>query len=178
MIELLDNWPAGEPVPAISLMQPWASAVADYGKDVENRSRWNYKHRGPVLIHASSSRPYSEAFERFIEIAKEDGWSDEALTDITPQSYPAALFPHGCIVAVANLAEVFTKENPPPDDHPASGSPWLFEDAGAWLYITDVVSVQEVPFKGFVGIFKVPYDIASALQPWPEVDGPDLQTSR
>src|SRR5438309_9292877 len=36
---------------AISIRQPWASAIL-LGKDVENRSRC-YRHRGPLLIHAS-----------------------------------------------------------------------------------------------------------------------------
>ena len=166
MIPLLENWPVGEPVSAISLMQPWACAVVDYGKEVENRSRWNYKHRGPVVIHASASRPYAEAFETFLEIAKDEGYTDEDLAGITPESYPVDVFPHGCIVGVANLVEVFTKENPIPDEHPAKDSPWLFDDAGAWLYLTDAMSVQDVPFKGFVGLFKVPYDIAVALKPY------------
>jgi hypothetical protein len=36
---------------AITVRQPWASAIM-LGKDVENRSRY-FKHRGPLLIHAS-----------------------------------------------------------------------------------------------------------------------------
>ena len=77
------------------------------------------------------------------------------------------LFPHGCIVGVANLVEVFTANNPPPADHPMNESPWRFPTAGAWLYLTDAISVQDVTFKGFVGLFKVPYEVASALKPWP-----------
>ena len=149
-------------------MQPWASAVVDYGKDVENRSKWPFKHRGPIIIHASKSRPYGEDFKRFKEIAKEDGWSDEDLSDITEDSYPLDLFPHGCIVGVGDLAEVYTAKNPPPADHPMHESPWRFSTAGAWLHLTDVVSVQDVPYKGFVGLFKVPYEIAAALKPWPD----------
>ncbi len=149
-------------------MQPWASAVADYGKDVENRSRWHFKHRGPVLIHASATKPTLESFEAFLAIAKKDSWADEDLPDISDGTYPTDLFPHGCIVGIANLVDVFTPKNPPPVDHQVNQSPWKFADANAWLYLTDVVSVQEVKFKGFVGLFKVPYEIASALEPWPE----------
>ena len=38
---------------ALSLRQPWAWAVVEAGKDVENR-RWNTKFRGDFLIHAAS----------------------------------------------------------------------------------------------------------------------------
>ena len=37
---------------AISLWQPWASAIADGKKKIETRS-WYTKYRGPLLIHAT-----------------------------------------------------------------------------------------------------------------------------
>jgi hypothetical protein len=168
MIDLLKNWPVGEPVPAISLMQPWASAVADYGKDVENRKRRPFKHRGPIVIHASRTRPYAEDFQLFLKLAKENGSSEEDLVGIInpDSSYSPETFPHGCIVAVANLVDVFSRTNPPPEDHPMNESPWKFADAGSWLYLTDVTSVKDVDSKGFVGLFKVPYEIASKLEPF------------
>src|SRR5688500_1682609 len=36
----------------LSVAQPWASAIAFAGKDVENRS-WRTHYRGPIAIHAS-----------------------------------------------------------------------------------------------------------------------------
>ncbi len=39
---------------ALSLKQPWALLVVNDYKDIENRS-WRTNHRGPLLIHASSS---------------------------------------------------------------------------------------------------------------------------
>lgn len=36
---------------AISIQQPWAWAILNAGKDVENRS-WSHNYRGPILIHA------------------------------------------------------------------------------------------------------------------------------
>jgi hypothetical protein len=41
---------------ALSLKQPWAWLIVNGYKDIENRS-WRTNHRGPLLIHASSSRP-------------------------------------------------------------------------------------------------------------------------
>ena len=40
---------------ALSIRQPWAWLVVNGYKDIENRS-WRTKHRGPLLIHASSNR--------------------------------------------------------------------------------------------------------------------------
>lgn len=40
---------------ALSLRQPWTWLVVNGFKDIENRS-WRTDHRGPLLIHASSSK--------------------------------------------------------------------------------------------------------------------------
>jgi activating signal cointegrator 1 len=42
-------------VKAISLWQPWASAIANGVKTVETRS-WRTEHLGPVAIHAAQKR--------------------------------------------------------------------------------------------------------------------------
>jgi hypothetical protein len=164
MIELLKNWPVGEPVPAISLRQPWATAVLFYDKDVENRSRWPFKHRGPLVIHASKSIPRRDDLELFVKCAREEGVEDELLDMFSTGSYPSS-FPFGYIVGVADLADVFGPEDELADDHPVFASPWASEEAKYWLYLKDVMPVKPVPFKGFVGMFKVPYDVAACLAP-------------
>lgn len=73
------DWPIGEPVPAISLRQPWATAVLFFGKDVENRSLWRFKHRGPIIIHASKSVPYQNEIEACVRCAREDGVDEKSL---------------------------------------------------------------------------------------------------
>ena len=48
---------------ALSIRQPWAYCILDYGKDIENRT-WSTSIRGRVLIHASkgmSRKEYEEA---------------------------------------------------------------------------------------------------------------------
>ena len=39
---------------ALSIHQPWAWAILNVGKNVENR-RWRTRYRGPLLIHAGKS---------------------------------------------------------------------------------------------------------------------------
>lgn len=37
---------------ALSIRQPWAWAIVNAGKRVENRT-WETRYRGPILIHAA-----------------------------------------------------------------------------------------------------------------------------
>lgn len=39
----------------LSILQPWASLIAQGHKKIETRS-WNTKYRGPILIHASAGK--------------------------------------------------------------------------------------------------------------------------
>jgi ASCH domain len=43
-----------ESMRTLSLRQPWAWLVVNGYKDIENRS-WRTNHRGPLVIHASST---------------------------------------------------------------------------------------------------------------------------
>jgi hypothetical protein len=44
---------------ALTVIQPWASAIAFAGKDVENRT-WRTHYRGPLAIHAGLDKRYVE----------------------------------------------------------------------------------------------------------------------
>lgn len=48
---------------ALSIKQPWAYLIVHKGKDIENR-KWNTKHRGKFLIHASKQVD-KEAMKRY-----------------------------------------------------------------------------------------------------------------
>ena len=40
----------------LTIKQPFASAILELGKDVENRT-WSTPYRGKLIIHSSKSRP-------------------------------------------------------------------------------------------------------------------------
>lgn len=40
---------------ALTIKQPWASAIIYGSKDVENRS-WKTNHRGPLVVHAGAGK--------------------------------------------------------------------------------------------------------------------------
>jgi activating signal cointegrator 1 len=122
---------------AISLWQPWASAIAVGMKHFETRS-WGTSYRGPLAIHAAK-RPMTEGERELLE------------------EYPFPLgmseVPLGAIVATCTLAEVIhCNENTRMDEcEDAWGdfSPGRF----AWALI-DVVPVRPaVPARGAQGLW-------------------------
>ncbi len=71
--------PTADPrTPAISVRQPWAGAIALLDKNVENRSSWKYKYRGPIIVPASSYAFSQEEGFEMLELAAQ-GDSDPAL---------------------------------------------------------------------------------------------------
>lgn len=119
-----------------------------------------------MLIHASSAKFYAEDVEAMLKIAREDGVPEDVLENFTPTGYREALYAQGAIVAVARLADVFGKDDDIHEDHAAGGSPWASDEAGCWLYLIDVEPCSPHPYKGQVGLFKVPYEVASSLTPF------------
>ena len=47
-------------VPAVTVWQPWATAIFTMGKDVENRG-WSTPYRGPLVIHAGRTFDHNAA---------------------------------------------------------------------------------------------------------------------
>lgn len=79
---------------ALSLIQPWASAIILGSKKIETRS-WNTNHRGRIAIHASKGMP---------KWAKEFASTERALGRL-----PSRL-PLGAIIGIADLVDVIPVE--------------------------------------------------------------------
>lgn len=82
---------------AISLWQPWASAIALGHKRIETRG-WSTRYRGPLAIHAAKKWT---AEEREMSEMFETSYGLEGLSDP----------PRGCIVAIAELTSVRPTEH-------------------------------------------------------------------
>jgi hypothetical protein len=95
---------------ALTLHQPWASAIAEGIKAVETRS-WATSYRGPLAIHAGKRMPASWTT---IGSYRVKGFGRTGLALIGPglpefRSVPrleGCLMPLGAIVATANLVDV------------------------------------------------------------------------
>lgn len=126
---------------AISLWQPWASAIALGLKRIETRS-WSTSYRGPLAIHAakrwqSDQREFAAA---------------EAALDRLPNRLPL-----GAIVATAELVDVKRSEELETE---VSAVERLYGDysPGRFGWVLDNIKPldEPVPFKGSQGFFFVP----------------------
>lgn len=118
------------PLFALSIRQPWAWAIINAGKDIENR-QWHTNFRGPVCIHAAKGCTHSE-------------WEDAAdFIARTAQMSPPSLkeMERGGIIGTANIIECVA----------SSHSPWFFGRYG--FRLANVQPVPFIPCKGALGFF-------------------------
>lgn len=135
---------------ALSLTQPWASAMALGVKRIETRS-WSTALRGPLAIHASKGMPV---------------WAkDFALVDAYPYlHHEPEWFPRGAIVATAILADVVPVERLRAGlsereaffgDYSDGRFGWIFEDVRA--------VGTPIPCNGALGIWTLKPETRAAL---------------
>lgn len=132
---------------AISLWQPWATAIAVGVKRIETR-HWSTNYTGPLIIHAAKRWTRAErhfaSYEQFIG----------RLPDVIPL---------GAIVATCTLMGCRRTEDV---EHQVNAIERIYGDftAGrfAW-FLTDIIALNEpIPFKGEQGFFNVPDEILKA----------------
>lgn len=138
---------------ALSLWQPWASAMALGVKRIETR-HWSTSYRGPMAIHAAKRLTAEE--REFLADMREDGFYPE-LTEALPL---------GAIVAVGRLVAIL-----PTDDLRDRISPleraWgnyasrelvkgQWKRRYGWQFEDIVPLSVPVPFKGAQGLFDIP----------------------
>lgn len=128
---------------AISLWQPWASAVALGIKRVETR-HWSTKYTGPLVIHAA--KRWTRAEREFAEI-------EHTLGRLPPR------LPLGALVATCTLMGCRLTQDVA---HQLGSIERMYGnyEAGrfAW-FLTDIKPFSEpIPWKGAQGFFNVPDD--------------------
>lgn len=122
---------------ALSIRQPWAWAIVNAGKDIENRS-WATTFRGQVCIHASKGMT-KEEFDNFVDLARALHRSGQWTGDFIPEREALS---RGGIVGVAEIADCVTQ----------SESPWFFGTYG--FVLRNVQPVPFIPVKGLLGFFR------------------------
>lgn len=95
-----------DPLRILTVQQPWGTAIARMGKDVENRGRTLGPYRGPVGVHAGLAAPgrlgQRTVYDPVGEVEKDRGG---LLLRSKRLEWPYRL-PLGAILAVANLIGV------------------------------------------------------------------------
>jgi hypothetical protein len=162
------------PWKAISLWQPWASAIACGAKRIETRS-WETRYRGPLFIHAAKRCNQGELIHyhscwrwcgALAPLGVRHG-SDQNLWD---------LLPFGAIVAVCNLVDCKpTDEFTPAEiDRPQFSIEypdrpfyaWTEHGLGnfalgrfGWVLENAKAFHEPIPLRGSRGLFNVPYHV-------------------
>ena len=128
---------------AISIRPPWAWAIFNAGKDIENRT-WRTKMRGTIAVHASQtmSRPsYEVALEEIMKIAR----------GATVPPYDAMV--RGAIVGLVDLVgcEEHTK------------SKWHIRDHYGFLLADPRALRTPIPCNGRLSFWDVPEALARLI---------------
>ena len=126
------------PIYALSIRQPWAWAIINAGKDIENRD-WGTMRRGPICIHASNGLTKRE-FDGFIDMVRAmhliGAWPKDVWV---PQMKDLM---RGGIVGTAEIVDCVMSSN----------SPWFFGKFG--FVLRNVQPVEFIPCKGALGFFQ------------------------
>lgn len=129
-------------LPCLSIRQPYAWLIVNGIKPVENRT-WPTRFRGRILIHASANYPKGEYAEDRTTYSERFGIQ-----------YPEREAMVGGIVGSATIVDCV-------QDHPSEW--WI----GPWGFVLEKPRAFDrlIPYKGALGIFKVPASVLPAAQP-------------
>lgn len=85
---------------ALTVIQPWATAIALGSKKIETRS-WETSYRGPLLIHAARTKVALQVVREHPQL-----WRD-VLQPVPPQTLDTAFaaLPFGAAIAVCELVD-------------------------------------------------------------------------
>lgn len=117
---------------AISIRQPWASAIIEHGKDIENRN-WRTNHRGIVLVHAASA----------IDPTTRAVYLDWCLRHHLMAFRDIAVLERGGFIGTVEIVDVVT----------ASVSPWFMGPIG--FVLRNPKPLPFVKAKGALNLFNV-----------------------
>jgi len=131
-------------VKAITVRQPWAWAIAQGHKLVENRT-WTTRHRGQLAIHAGSRWDGPAAH---LTVARFSGChvGDVRVTDTHM----------GAVIAVVELVDICTATLAP--DGACDCGPWAMDGHAHWRLANPRALEVPIPFKGRQGL----WDLTSA----------------
>lgn len=160
---------------AISLWQPWASAIALGSKRVETRS-WGTKYRGRLAIHAAKRLHVNELIHlhscwNWVGAMAGIGWGWG-----NDQRVPYDL-PLGSVVAVCELVDCRPTDSftlgeieQPRTGPKGDGYQWTERQMGnfglgrfGWVLDNIRPLCEPVPFKGMQGFFNVPDELIGPL---------------
>jgi len=162
-------------LPALTVKQPWAWAIAHAGKRIENRS-WRMDYRGDLAIHAGAYSGWDKDAET--NPVAIEAWKRWVPNWTTPGLPPAPLirgeayahFTFGAVIAVALAAGCHHSDDCMHAEYlvPPGGftgcSPWAVR--GQWhIELAGVrLLADPVPCRGRLGLWWLPEDAEKAVR--------------
>ena len=145
-------------IKALTIKQPWASAIAFGDKRVENRS-WPTAYRGLLAIHAGASIDWDAA---------EKAWPAAGLTLYVagaPRKAWTASLPLGAVIAVAELTGCHPRYHicNPTGIPQTVCSDWSAWGQCHWLLDNVRPLPDPVPCKGMLGLWRLPDEVEKAV---------------
>ena len=145
---------------AITVRQPWATAINMWKKAVENRT-WATTRRGPIAIHAGGTwdRSATHAHTLTNAFAHHSGASQTYIDTVYRDGLDHRddhMFPRGVILAVADITGMHMCAD-------GACSPWAI--AGQWHWELSNVRSLPTPIRavGRLGLWPLPTDINTAV---------------
>lgn len=148
-----------EPIPAITLWEPWASAVAAGLKKNETRG-WKPPVKllgGPLAIHSAKRRFGPSSIEVDVLRRLDRDSYDRLAQHLGGDPLVADSYPLGCVVATAKLASAVSTQAAVASDRLVKGPEYLLGDYdyGRWAWVLEGVEplVPPVPATGRQGLW-------------------------
>lgn len=141
---------------ALSLWQPWASAIAGGAKAIETRG-WSTPYRGPIAIHAAKawSRYQRDAAMRLAsEIEGLAGLGGTGMLATLLWVQEPENWPRGCVVAVAELVACVSTEDLAPGLTTLEGQMGNYAAGRFGWVLRDVARLERpLPLRGRQGLW-------------------------
>ncbi len=133
-------------VKCISVRQPWATLLVLGVKPVENRT-WSTKYRGELYIHAGKAYDKEDVFYEIVEglsAADRQKLNDAGIVKLSQIGF-------GAIIGSVNLDDIVTD----------CTHKYANQELGTFHWMVTARSlVFPVPWKGQLGLFEVPENLA------------------
>lgn len=145
------------PIMALTVKQPYASAIAYGDKRVENRT-WTTAYRGLLAIHAGRGVEWD---------ARPAAWTAAGLAfyDGGPRKAWRDSLPLGVVIAVADLTDIHPRYRVCNPGGPVTVcTPWSAWGQCHWVLGSVRPLAEPVPCKGALGLWRLPPDAEKAVR--------------
>ena len=156
------EWDVRLPLLALTVVQPWASAIACGIKVIETRG-WRTGHRGPLVIHAGAGQKAEKMF------STGDLFSPDELSELAIAGLPDER-PLGAIVAIARLIDCRPARMAPTELEELLGDfgidRWGWQLHGVWPL------PEPIRARGRLGLWEVTEPaLGDLVRQWRAADG-------